>query len=102
MRPAENHTPSPSNAATTAAHSTWEKTRFPLAIAEPAKTSTGIAGSGTPSRVASTLAKTAALPQFSIADGGICIKYSSPEAFGVARPPLAFHAAFKAHRFTRA
>src|SRR5258708_8373226 len=56
-------------------------------MAEPAKISMGVAGSGTPSRVTSTLAKTATLPQFAIADGGICIKYAPPGAFDLAPPP---------------
>src|ERR1700694_5540974 len=50
----------------------------------------GVAGSGAPRRVTSTLAKTATLPQFAIADGGICIKYSPPGAFDLALPPLHF------------
>jgi len=66
----KNTTPSPINAGATAAHRTWEKERkrAPTAIAEP-RDKTGIAGSGTPAVVSSTLAKTAALPQFSIAEG---------------------------------
>jgi hypothetical protein len=43
------------------------------------------------------LAKTATLPQFAIADGGICIKYSPPGAFDPALPRASFHRVFKAH-----
>src|SRR6478736_8120248 len=73
MRPAENHTLSPSSAPHNAANSTCAKDSRPLATAEPANTSNGADGSGTPRRVRRTFANTAALPHCTIADGGIWI-----------------------------
>src|SRR5579864_1891830 len=86
MRPAVNHAPSPMSAPRTAATKTGQKDSEPAAIAEPANSSIGTAGIGTPRRVNRTFRNTAAAPQVETAEDGNSTNWDAPAGWGLGAP----------------